>query len=1099
MIFGNNDFMDSRKYRVGIDVGTNSVGFAAVEEDDSGSPTRFLNTMVVIHDSGVDPERKDRAIIRLASAGTARRTRRLYRTRRQRLRELDDFISNELGYPLVNLENFADPYESWKVRADLATTKLPNDELPEAMSIALRHMARHRGWRSPYQRVEALHLHAEISKEFAALKERVVEKTGDVFSDDATPAEVLVDLMGRQKVRGADGVLSGKLRQSDNANELRKIASVQGIDDETLNRIIDRVFFSKSPKGKASERVGMDALPGQGSKPRALKAMPSFQKFRVVSVICNLRIKDSGGDNRPLSMEEKEQLIDYLMSSTTDDHVTWTDVADLLHVKRSNLQGTAKEGPDGERPYTRPPVNSTWSKIKDSKIKSLVALWKTGDVDVQSAIVEALSNASVLEDSRPGADIVIAYLESLDDKELESLDKVGLPAGRASYSEDSLERLTERMLRDDCDLFEARKREFNVADDWKPPADPIYAPVGNPGVDRVLKIVNRLLMAAEREWGAPTQINIEHVRSGFSSELMQREFERENERRRAQNEEAVKAILTEKGGNSRVSKYDITRYYAVKRQHCQCLYCGTPITFSDCELDHIVPRKGVGSTNTRVNLAAACRSCNRDKSNLPFAVWAGKASNFDVSIDDAVSRVKQWQRSQNEGVREFRAFQNEVISRLLKTTEDPEIDSRSLESVAWMARELHHRVEYYFQSKGAQTQVSVYRGAVTAQARKSSGLEDKVKMIGGGGKTRLDRRHHAMDAATIALMTPGISTTLSEKNNLRDAQKFTGQSETWKDYCGRTETARKHFAVWKSNMERLTDLFNDKLENDAIPVVQPLRLRLSNSKAHDDGIGKLDSKKLGSVWSLADIDRAATPQIWTALTRCDDFDPTKGLPENANRVIRAQGVKYESEDNIPVFPSNVAAIAVRDGYAEIGSTIHHARIYRIDDGKKTFYSMIRVFAVDLLKHQAEDLFTVKLPPSAISIRTCEDSLRRALSNGTAEYLGWLVPGDEIIVDTSDKAFHTGQIGDLLRNFPVNSFRLTGFPSNSRLRLKPVLLAGEGLRDDAEDSIKKILLGQGWRPAINVLFSKGKPRIVRRNSLGIERPSSNNGLPFSWEA
>ena len=64
MIFGNNDFMDSRKYRVGIDVGTNSVGFAAVEEDDSGSPTRFLNTMVVIHDSGVDPEQKKYAITR---------------------------------------------------------------------------------------------------------------------------------------------------------------------------------------------------------------------------------------------------------------------------------------------------------------------------------------------------------------------------------------------------------------------------------------------------------------------------------------------------------------------------------------------------------------------------------------------------------------------------------------------------------------------------------------------------------------------------------------------------------------------------------------------------------------------------------------------------------------------------------------------------------------------------------------------------------------------------------------------------------------------------------------------------------------------------
>ena len=43
------------RYRVGIDVGLKSIGFCAVEVDRSDQPVRLLNSMVFIHDAGVDP------------------------------------------------------------------------------------------------------------------------------------------------------------------------------------------------------------------------------------------------------------------------------------------------------------------------------------------------------------------------------------------------------------------------------------------------------------------------------------------------------------------------------------------------------------------------------------------------------------------------------------------------------------------------------------------------------------------------------------------------------------------------------------------------------------------------------------------------------------------------------------------------------------------------------------------------------------------------------------------------------------------------------------------------------------------------------------
>jgi len=64
------------RYRIGIDVGLKSVGFCAVEVDQRDQPIRLLNSMVFIHDAGVDPNENKAAKSRKLTAGVARRTRR---------------------------------------------------------------------------------------------------------------------------------------------------------------------------------------------------------------------------------------------------------------------------------------------------------------------------------------------------------------------------------------------------------------------------------------------------------------------------------------------------------------------------------------------------------------------------------------------------------------------------------------------------------------------------------------------------------------------------------------------------------------------------------------------------------------------------------------------------------------------------------------------------------------------------------------------------------------------------------------------------------------------------------------------------------------
>lgn len=1123
------------RYRVGIDVGLKSIGFCAVEVDRNDQPIKLLKSTVFIHDAGVDPNAQRKKDTRKLTAGVARRTRRLYRTRRRRLANLDRVLVKEFGWPLPDLSSFKYPTEPWHVRARLLERYIADDEKRQAaLSIALRHIARHRGWRNPYAKVETLLQPAEPSDFLKGLNERISASLGRQFPVDATPGQLVdaylahpdyVDKPGAPKLRGPEGILAGKLHQSDNAEEIRRICEVQQIDPADRDRLIRAVFQAKSPKGSAKERglVGHDELPGQGKYVRAEKAHPAFQKFRIVSVLANLRIRE-GRAERPLTPEELQGLTDFLLIAGLKQEVTWQDLADNLGIERSDLRGTAKASFDGSPVLRNPPTDVTTEKILACKVKWLKEWWKAADDEQRGYFVDAFSNSGGSEDGIDVDDEIVELLEQATEEDQLELEKISLPQGRAAYSLNSLRRLTDRMLRDGVDLHTARRLEFNVGDDWKPAVEPIGAPTGNPAVDRVLKQVSRWLHAATERWGEPTVINIEHARDGLGSERVARELMRENDRRRSANAAAVAEMAAQLKLSGRVRRSDQIRYFALQRQNNECLYCGTEITFTTAEMDHIVPRADGSSTNDRSNLAAVCRTCNHKKGAIPFAAWASSdQANAGVSLKGALERVKLWVRDNGMSSKQFKQLQREVSARLKSKKPDEEFDGRSMESVAWMAVELRTRIEGFYRARNEESapSVGVYRGQLTAEARKASGFESRVNLIGGRGKTRFDRRHHAMDALVIALMNPSVSRTLALRVNMRDAQRLAGLEETWKNFYGKPGEASNHFESWRESMIRGAELFNIALSDNAIPFVENIRLRMNSSAAHEDTLFSFSHAKpvkkgsstmkekgvrcaLGAAIPIDLIDRAETPALWTALTRCSDFDPVKGLPENPNRTIAVNGTRVGPKEMLNFFGSPSACLKARGGYVKLANSIHHARIYRID-GKKTMYAMIRVFQVDLRSMKHQDLFTTPLMPSAISMRTAEPKVRKAIADGTATQIGWLVEGDELQLNPA--MYDDGSIRKVLSLYPeLTSWRVTGFKSASKIRVKPMLLSKEGFVDDktaarlgiepTPDEVRKAVDDPGWVTAINVLLQPGGVRVIRRNCLGEERWHSSASLPVS---
>lgn len=1093
------------RYRVGADVGLNSLGFSAIQIDADGNPIALLETLSHIHDGGVDPTQNKSGVTRKAMAGIARRTRTMRRRRRQRLDRLDRQL-RQLGYPVDDVPGSEHGlYECWNVRSALATAYIPDKDRRDRMIVmAVRHIARHRGWRNSYSRVETLFEDAEPSDQYKDLKQRVETRLGVKLDDDMTPAQLVALTLSerdgnfmrvRTSTTRGEGILPGRLMQSDNARELRRILAVQRVPEDVWKPILRTVFHCASPKGSAEKHVGTDPL--DQTQKRALKASIAFQKYRILNVITNLRIRRKGEASRPLTVGEKRDVYELLTSAK--ENVEWLDVCAALDIERNELKGVGTLTHDGgERIGNKPPVLDTVIRlhgIKNTKLRKMMgAWWNSSTEDEQAAMIRLLSNTVDLDKVRDLIEYAspIEFIDGLDEELLTPLDSISLPVGRAAYSERTLDRLAKRILETDDDLHHAIRHEFHVPADWKPPVPPVQEPTGNPSVDRVLKAFNRFLSQCEQQYGMPESVAIETTRESFSSVAFGRTLDHERRQRRDRDNQTRAAIREDMrrqlsdGGRTQIRDYDIRRWEIVQSQNNTCLYCGATsprFSFDKSELDHIVPRRGPGSDSRRTNMAAACPECNASKSNTPFAVWANSeyAKLHGITMSAVVARVDQLMFPKSVNRRQAAQVKRTIVSRLKQTERDEPLDNRSIESVGWMADELHRRLDGRYRNRPVK--VYTFPGSITYEARRASGIDGRIHFIGAQYKTRLDRRHHAVDASVIAMMNQSVALRLAERHYLRESQRLCGTpfgQADWRQYPTPDTPGYDRYRQWKERMEALLNLLNDALDEDRIPVTRNRRLRLGNSTAHDATIRPLRYVRLGDALSPKLIDHAITPQVWKALTSLPGYDPVTGLPADPHRVITALGEVCHADDEIGFLPGNNAQLYVRGGAADIGGTIHHARIYRCEQvmrngGRKTFYGMIRVFQCDLMKRKGDiDLFRTPLHPADVSIRYADGKVRDALMQGHATCIGHLCVNDEIrltpglMEDTCPeyaRMFHTDSGAE-------RRFIVAGFKSPTTIRLIPSVIASEGLPKMEEHgveipkSVKAMLIAHLYCPSVN---------------------------------
>lgn len=1134
------------RYRVGIDVGLRSIGFCAVEVDDEDHPIRILNSVVHVHDAGTGGPGETESLRK--RSGVAARARRRGRAEKQRLKKLDVLLE-ELGWG-VSSNELLDSHAPWHIRKRLVSEYIEDEtERRQCLSVAMAHIARHRGWRNSFSKVDTLLLEQAPSDRMQGLKERVEDRTGLQFSEEVTQGELVATLLehdGDVTIRGfvrkggkatkVHGVLEGKYMQSDLVAELRQICRTQRVSETTFEKLVLSIFHSKQPAPSAArqrERVGLDelqlALDPAAKQPRAERAHPAFQKFKVVATLANMRIREQSAGERSLTSEELNRVARYLLNHTESESPTWDDVARKLEVPRHRLRGSSRASLETGGGLTYPPVDDTTVRVMSAEVDWLADWWDCANDESRGHMIDAISNGCGSEPDDVEDEEVNELISSATAEDMLKLELLAkkLPSGRVAYSLKTLREVTAAILETGDDLSQAITRLYGVDPGWVPTPAPIEAPVGNPSVDRVLKQVARWLKFASKRWGVPQTVNIEHTREGLKSASLLEEERERWERFEARREIRQKEMYKRLGISGPFRRSDQVRYEILDLQDCACLYCGNEINFQTFEVDHITPRVDASSDSRRTNLAAVCHSCNSAKGGLAFGQWVKRGDcPSGVSLENAIKRVRSWSKDRL-GLTEkaMGKRKSEVISRLKTEMPYEEFDGRSMESVAWMAIELKKRIEGYFNSDRpegcAAVQVNAYSGRLTACARRAAHVDKRVRLIrlkgdDGHHKNRFDRRNHAMDALVIALMTPAIARTIAVREDRREAQQLTRAFESWKNFLGSEERMQDRWESWIGDVEYACDRLNELIDADKIPVTENLRLR-NSGKLHADQPESLKKARRGSKrprpqrYVLGDalpadvINRVTDPGLWTALVRAPGFDSQLGLPADLNRGLKLRGKRISADFPIDYFPTDSPALAVQGGY--VGLEFHHARLYRIIGPKeKVKYALLRVCAIDLCGIDCDDLFEVELKPSSISMRTADAKLKEAMGNGSAKQIGWLVLGDEIQIDPTK--FPKQSIGKFLKECgPVSSWRVSALDTPSKITLKPRLLSNEPLLKTSRvgghesdlvvaECVEKIMKKTGWVVEINALCQSGLIRVIRRNALGEVRTSPKSGLPIS---
>ena len=777
----------AQDYILGIDLGSASLGWAAIGLDQTGTAKGLLRAGVRLFDPAVTGDyEKGQDESNAVARRTARLIRRQLRRRAARQSELFRLLqrqgllpqyegaemdASQQRHAILNAldrelaAKWAGPGSAGaKVATELPLYLLRKTALdaalePHELGRVFYHLSQRRGYRS--NRKE------KASAKDAPGKAKKVDDLGAVeggikeLEEAMRPFRTLGEYFASldphiQQVRRR--WTGRKMYEDEFAAIWEKQAALHpALLTEELHHQIKHLLFYQRPIKEQSHLIGGCELePGER---RAAWATLEAQQFRVLQKVNDLEIILPGQvTGIPLTTEQRQTVLDLLENSET---ASFDKIRKALKLEKNigfNLQrgGETKLKGNLTNTHMAAVFAERWPEVSDADKTQVVEDWRTIPED-DSLIRRA-----------------IEYWK-LDETGAKWLADKPAPSGYCMYSRKAIRKLLPLMATGM--RFKAAEKEIygnrltgGEVFDRIPPVRDALKTLRNPAVERALTELRKVINALVRELGSkPAEVRIElardlkkprHERAEAISYNRSRERERDATRQR---------IAKEFSENFRPSRADIEKALLWEESGGRCPYSDKSFPFSSIfgenspwQVDHIIPFSRIPDDSFQ-NKVLCHVEANQYKGNrTPYEAYTDPQQ-----FQEICDRVRNWKKPNKGKLARFE----------LRTTDELEgFSSRQLNDTRYASKLACELVGSLYGGRDIKTEdgsrqvVFASSGMVTATLRRGWGLEGILRELApaGGddkkGKPRTDHRHHAIDAITIALSRPKMIATLSRAN-----------------------------------------------------------------------------------------------------------------------------------------------------------------------------------------------------------------------------------------------------------------------------------------------------------------------------------------------
>lgn len=757
--------MQKMRYRLALDLGSTSLGWAMVRLDSQTEPCAVIKAGVRIFSDGRNP--KDGS-----SLAVSRREARAMRRRRDRLlKRKNRMMATLLRHGFFPQDEVArkalektDPFA-------LRAKGLDHALLPEEFARALFHINQRRGFKSNRKTDKKENDSGALKKAIGQLRQ-AMQTTGCRTVGEWLFARHQQGLSVRARYR------ENRIAQDNGKTKIEKSYDLY-IDRAMIEAELDALWAKQSELNPTlfhetaraelkdcllHQRPLKPVKPGRCTllpdEERAPLALPSQQRFRIYQEVNNLRLLREGLSEEPLTLTQRDLLVHAL---ETNSKRSFTQIQKLLGFSgQFNLQDEKRTELKG---------NSTSALL--AKKDFFGSQWTSFDEVRQDAIVMQL----VTEENEAR---LIAWLQTetgVDEATAEVIAKAALPEGYGSLSAKALEKIlpalrAEVLTYDKAVLIAGFDHHSHISHaatgeilpelpyygqylqrhvgfgTGKPedPAEKRYGKIANPTVHIGLNQVRTVVNALIKRYGHPSEVVVELARDLKQSQEQRKEDQAQQAKNQHRNErmrQDIAALLntsTERVRQADLQKMILWEELSFNVADRRCPYSGVQISaqmlFSDqVEIEHILPFSQTLDDSLN-NKTVAMRQANRIKGNRTPAQAAADFASQGWASEDMLHRASLMPKGKRyrfalDGLEQWLREDKNFLARALN-------DTRHLSRVA---RE--------YLSLICPQGTRVIPGRMTAMLRAKFGLNDILGL--NGEKNRNDHRHHAVDACVIAV------------------------------------------------------------------------------------------------------------------------------------------------------------------------------------------------------------------------------------------------------------------------------------------------------------------------------------------------------------